>query len=114
MEFLEAVSLFPGGDYGLFHGAFDVCFFYGGAVLHPGVRDDYFYDRAEIDLRRSGIRMAVPGVYHFPGERGPAVLSGNPGTVSGKNVHGSEKTPDFYRKRANLDYNWLKIGMFAI
>lgn len=102
MEFLEALFVLPGGYHRLFYDAPDVCFTDGGDLLPVGLCHDHFYHRQKADLRRSGVRLAFFGMYHFPGKRCAAFLPGNPGTVSFKNLHGGKTASYLYCKRRTL------------
>lgn len=56
---------------------------YGSRVLRVGIYYDCSNHSTDINLGRSGCRLAVNGMYYLFGERGSTVLSWNRGRVSG-------------------------------
>ena len=83
MELLEAADLFFGRDYGIFHGAADDRGSGGSVVLAVGICDDYLHYSSKAGFRRSGVRLAVPGVHYSVFKRRAVFLYGNTGTISG-------------------------------
>ena len=53
--------------------------------------------------------MAVFGVYHPNGKRGPAVLSGNRGTIFGQDLYGGKKTSYLFGKRRAVNRHFFSI-----
>lgn len=88
MELLEAADLFAGWDYCIFHGAADDCGGGGSTVLPAGICDDHLHHCSEADFRRSGVRLAIPGVHYSIFKRRSVFLYRNTGAVSGQNLYG--------------------------
>lgn len=96
MEFLEAVCLLRGRYYGIFHGTAAFFLGNGSAVLYSGVCDDHIRHSSEIDIRRSGVGLGIPGMYHAVDRRRAVFLYRNPGAVPCQNIYGSEETPNIF------------------
>lgn len=99
MELLEAVFVFAGRYYSLFHSAVDAGLRDGRGFLHDRVFNDYIHYCAQIDIWRSGVRLAVPCVYYSYDQRGSVFLYGHFGAISCKNLYGSEETPYLFNPR---------------
>lgn len=93
MELLEAVPVFAGWYLRVFHSAPDAGFRCGGVLLRSRVSDDRLHHCAQADVRRSGIRLALPGVHHPNDQRGTVLLYGDSGAIPGKNLYGGEEAP---------------------
>ena len=79
----ETIFLFAGRNYRIFSSTFVSGICYGSRVLRVGIYYDCSNHSTDINLGRSGCRLAVNGMYYLFGERGSTVLSWNRGRVSG-------------------------------
>ena len=79
----ETIFLFAGRNYWIFCSTFVSGICYGSRVLRVGIYYDCSNHSTDINLGRSGCRLAVNGMYYLFGERGSTVLSWNRGRVSG-------------------------------
>ena len=79
----ETIFLFAGRNYRIFSSTFVPGICYGSRVLRVGIYYDCSNHSTDINLGRSGCRLAVNGMYYLFGERGSTVLSWNRGRVSG-------------------------------
>ena len=79
----ETIFLFAGRNYRIFSSTFVSGICYGSRVLRVGIYYDCSNHSTNINLGRSGCRLAVNGMYYLFGERGSTVLSWNRGRVSG-------------------------------
>ena len=105
MEFLEAVSVFSGRDHGFLHDTADAGVGGRCGFLPAGFFDDRVYHCAEVDLWRSGVRLALSGVYHSHDQRRTVFLYGDFGSVPGKDLYGGEKEAHLPLKRKNVNFN---------
>ena len=80
---VETIFLFAGRNYRIFSSTFVSGICYGSRVLRVGIYYDCSNHSTDINLGRSGCRLAVNGMYYLFGERGSTVLSWNRGRVSG-------------------------------
>ena len=79
----ETIFLFAGRNYWIFSSTFVPGICYGSRVLRVGIYYDCSNHSTDVNLGRSGCRLAVNGMYYLFGERGSTVLSWNRGRVSG-------------------------------
>ena len=94
----QAFPVFPGGDHGIFGGASFSGVGHGNGVLRAVLFHDPVHHRANDRVGGSGVRVAVSGVHHFPGQRDPAVLYGDRGAVPVEDVSGDEAQTGIYFK----------------
>ena len=92
MEFLEAVSVFPGRNYRFFHSASDAGIGGRRVFLHCGIFDDSIHYCQEADVWRPGIGLALSGLHYPDDQRRTVFLYGYTGAVSGQNLYGGEET----------------------
>lgn len=90
MEFLEAVSVFPGRNYRFFHSASDAGIGGRRVFLHCGIFDDSIHYCQEADVWRPGIGLALSGLHYPDDQRRTVFLYGDIGPIPGKDIHGSK------------------------
>ena len=92
MEFLEAVSIFFGWNYCVFHYAVDAGIDSRRIFLCYRVFDDYIYNCSENDIRRSGVGMALSCMYNSYDQRGAVFLYRHIRSISCENLYGGKET----------------------
>ena len=79
----ETIFVFTGRNYWIFCSTFVSGICYGSRILRVGIYYDCSNHSTDINLGRSGCRLAVNGMYYLFSERGSIVLSWNCRRVSG-------------------------------
>ena len=105
MELLEAFPVFHGRYSGLFHGAAAAGIRNGRALLYYCLFDDRVYHCEKADIRRPGVRMALPGLYHSDDQRCTVLLYGDPGTISGEDLYGGKEAAPVSDKGKTVNFN---------
>lgn len=78
----EIIRLFTGRYYGILGRPLIAGIDCGSVFLRIVISYDSYHHRTYADLGRSGVRMAVIGVYHIHGERNSIILHRDRGRIS--------------------------------
>ena len=98
----ETIFLFAGRNYRIFSSTFVPGICYGSRVLCVGIYYDCSNHSTDINLGRSGCRLAVNGMYYLFGERGSTVLSWNRGRDLAKTYLETKHRPIFILKESKV------------
>ena len=83
----------------LVHGSAGIFGIPGDLLLYPGIHSHLLYCDPYTGPWRPGGGLAVHDLHHCVHRRRSAVLHGNPGRVSGKDLSGDQKAPYFHLQR---------------